>query len=240
MRWWVEVKIEDNDFEKLSQILELSDIHIEKKENYIGLWSHQWDDINECKDFKKHAKSTFSAINGIAKLLLDFNHPINSNFNKIGIIDKEGIWKTSFKRSLTEITVRHQIPRTFKDKENVVEMDPATFFPKYLDLVMNNNNVKYVTKLVDFGFDDWRTLYTILEVIEDDMNGYENVTWLNKGDRKRFRGTSQDRDLVGLHARHGDIKVGKMKNPMTLGEARIFIWNAIIGWLNNKNTNSKE
>jgi len=65
-----------------------------------------------------------------------------------------------------------------------------------------------------------------------------NIPWVNKKDIDRLKATVNSRNLLGINARHGRKYTtnGKLfsdhNNPMTIPEARNFIWTLIINWIN--------
>jgi hypothetical protein len=234
LKWLVEIEGDTNKLAELSRFLNNSRIQIIKEEDSYFIFCQKWIDITDCEKVRKMAEKALEEINGIAKLLLGWHQPVKSDFNVIAKIDEEG-FKYESVRSCLEIRRNPTIPLIFKDSNDMMRLYPDIFIPKFLNLA-KDDCVRHVIRLASFGFDEWYVLYCILETIEYDMGGH--IKWIDKKQKRRFDGTVQDLRLIGLQARHGYkqkiLKSGPMLNPMTLYEARNFIWGTIIKWLNEK------
>jgi len=81
---------------------------------------------------------------------------------------------------------------------------------------------------------DWPNLYKAWEVVSDAAGGAHelvNKSWATRRDQSRFTGTAQSRAELGDEARHASERYRAPKDPMTLDEARGFVWSVIEAWI---------
>jgi hypothetical protein len=84
--------------------------------------------------------------------------------------------------------------------------------------------------------DDWRGLYMVLDVIEEDAGGERALLangWAPPNEIKLFKQTANNYGVIGLSARHGTRKPMR-KKPMSVGEARRLIRTLLQNWLASK------
>lgn len=103
-----------------------------------------------------------------------------------------------------------------------------------IDLADSDPIVARVLRLVDLmlvGDEniDWSAAYSALETIEADA-GEEHTTWYTRGERRRFTGTANSIEAVGVRARHGR-EFDAPHNPMSFTEASWFIRGVTARWL---------
>lgn len=84
---------------------------------------------------------------------------------------------------------------------------------------------------------NWKNLYMVLEVIEQDVGGENELIkkpWAIGYDIKLFKRTANNFIVIGREARHGHDKDKPPKNPINLSEAQALIRNILSKWIHSK------
>jgi hypothetical protein len=76
---------------------------------------------------------------------------------------------------------------------------------------------------------DWSAAYSALETIETDARN-DCADWYTTGQRRRFTGTANSIEAVGIRSRHGR-NYDAPRNPMSPVEASWFIRGAAAQWI---------
>jgi hypothetical protein len=88
---------------------------------------------------------------------------------------------------------------------------------------------------------NWKNLYMVFEVIEEDV-GSEHVliksNWIPKERLKTFKRTANSFRAIGSEARHGKSKFAPPASSMSLGDAQELIKVLLKKWLKSKGGNS--
>jgi hypothetical protein len=84
---------------------------------------------------------------------------------------------------------------------------------------------------------NWKNLYMVLEVIEDDLGGEEAVLqkrYVSIKKLKSFKRTANSYLAIGRDARHATIKNSMPRSPMSLTVAQELIHIVLQKWLESK------
>ena len=84
---------------------------------------------------------------------------------------------------------------------------------------------------------NWKNLYMVLEIIEDDAGGEAGLietAWISRGKLKTFKHTANSFRAVGREARHATAKPNPPSVPMSLREAQELIKSVLKEWLRSK------
>ncbi|MFC6523029.1 hypothetical protein ACFQAT_28080 [Undibacterium arcticum] len=96
---------------------------------------------------------------------------------------------------------------------------------------------KVMRLLVAEDSDAWVGLYRMLEVVKKDVGNEQALIatcWTNKPEYNRFTRTANSVSAVGDAARHGSEKDPPPENPMTLAEAKDYLYRIVQLWLQHK------
>jgi hypothetical protein len=83
----------------------------------------------------------------------------------------------------------------------------------------------------------WKNLFMVVEVIEDDLGGESDLVHSGISSRaklKRFKATANNFSVVGKAARHASEAWDPPSKPMQIGEARDYVRDLMISWLDLK------
>jgi hypothetical protein len=84
---------------------------------------------------------------------------------------------------------------------------------------------------------NWRNLFIILEIIEDDFGGEKGLKskgWVSGNMITLFKRTANSYMAIGREARHGSTKKQPPVKPMGLQEAQSLVRNILFKWLSSK------
>lgn len=108
---------------------------------------------------------------------------------------------------------------------------------RILAIAIANADVDHILRMYGGRNLDWRDLYVILEVIEEDVGGMSAIAdrgWAGRSDLELFHRTANSRRAIGDLARHGTTKFDPPTKPMTIAEARRTIGHVVRRWLREK------
>jgi hypothetical protein len=109
---------------------------------------------------------------------------------------------------------------------------PADPILQWLSLAQQFPAVAKVMRLRDAGDLDWRDLYPLYEVIQDDVGGaIQQLGWATGNELKHFERTANNPAAAGDKARHGVEKYKPPRKPMSLAHARELIDRIMRAWL---------
>lgn len=108
---------------------------------------------------------------------------------------------------------------------------------RWMRLMKSDDNVRKVERLLAEQAHDWVNLYRVMEVIENDVGGQNELIrqgYTDKRSRSRFGHSSNHPEAAGDLARHGHNKVQAPSDPMTLHEAGSYVHQIRRRWLQQK------
>ena len=119
----------------------------------------------------------------------------------------------------------------------VEEIHPADPVEEWLRLAQSDELVGRLFRFLSVGARDWRALRPILEIIAEDVGGWDAIAsrgWATKRSIRLFKHTGERYDTVGLDARHGVSKGKPPAKPMSISHARSLLDSIIHAWLRFK------
>ncbi len=231
MEWYVEIKGDSFDLEKLSKSLNLPELCITKKgQNYI-LKSTDFNSLEKENDVHSKAEKILSRINGSAWLVLRMRKPLEEV--RVCRVSDDGEIKSSVFLKGTGYISRSFIEKIFgiKKEGSVQEIFQADIIPEIISIAQNDENVDTVLRLLGDHPKGLVNLYNILEVVENDVGGIPKIVekrWATRNAIGLFKRTAN------FLARHKKKKIKPPEKLMTLPEARSLIRNIIRGWIQSK------
>jgi len=114
---------------------------------------------------------------------------------------------------------------------------PPTPAEKAINTAGREQPVEKVLRMYGSSDLNYRDLYVIYEVVEDDLGGIDaaaGVSGINKTDLKRFKHTANSVAVLGDAARHGAESTDPPKQPMALEQARTIIDKLVRAWIGSK------
>ena len=237
MAEWI-VRLEGNSSE-ISYLSELTSKRwkVTKTNSIYYLKSIEFNSFTEAHDVLEKASNILDILNGIARLVFGSFQGVkvggigraeNNGKPPAQYILPEGI-TTSVRVGTPRITVilnGREIPQQY----NI----PGS---KWIEVAEEDEKATKALTLYGGLEHNWKNLYMILEVIEDDVGGERkliNKGWTSKGEIKRFKRTADNYRILGREARHGTEKWDAPREPMSLGDAESLIRNILDKWLCSK------
>lgn len=112
----------------------------------------------------------------------------------------------------------------------VAELPPVE---KWIGVADRSPDVDVALRNLIASPNDWRQLYYVYEVVEDDVGQPSQMAQLglvSPEDIRRFKATANSRAVLGDVARHGRVEQAP-ERPMTIREARTFVVSLLAAWL---------
>lgn len=233
MEWYVEVKGDSFDLEKLSKSLNSPEICITKKgEDYI-LKSTHFNSLEKEGDVHNKANEILSLINGSAWLVLRMRKPLEEV--RVCRVNDDGKIKSSVFLKGTAYISRGFLEKILVTKKDgsVQEIFQTDLIPGIISAAQKDEKVATVLQILGDRPKDWVNLYNILEVVEKDV-GKIPKKWASRNAIELFNWTANCVRAIGYEARHIDEKKEPPKKPMTLSEAKSLINTIIYNWIKSK------
>lgn len=222
--WLIELEGRKQDLQLLSTLLNSPNLNVTEEKGGFVLRSSSFNPVPDSNDVHDLSTALVEILNGAAKLY-------NENFQRIRPkavvrIGEDG--KRSKHVRLTALPGRYHI----------------RFPPKRRDLIESWFTIaqgdEYVTRALSlYGSleDNWRNLYLVVDVIEENVGGEAALCgkgWVPKKKIKDFKRTANAFRAVGRGARHAKASWQPPNTPMSLQEAKSLIDDLLWRWLESK------
>lgn len=242
MKWKVFLNGYLNDLRELCEVFKSGKICIFKEEERYFLYYDKFENIETDAEVKNLAGKLIKIISGITILKKFIHQPIELDFIQMNL--KNGK-KKNFKylSGKADITSKTNASLQVFDKEGkeIIGKPASILITEYVAKSLDN---EVINKLFDIILKEkykWQKLYPILELIQEDLGGRQDIQihkkgWATPKDLRRFRNTSNNPDEIGLDSRHINKRKGEPSKdkPMPLSEAENFINRIANHWLNEK------
>jgi hypothetical protein len=216
--WLVKLKGDLFDLQELPLLFISPEASVIEERGVYYLNSINFNPLSSAGDVLKSARYLLEVMNGAAILSLENFEPVQVA-NHVTGIDEEGK-RHSFNFGYGTIRPSLKSPR----KPNTIG--------NWLKKAKQNKNVENAFRyLCD---QDWINLYKIFELVRDDVGNLYERNWVTQEELKRFTQTAQSQDTLGDAARHASKKYKPHPKPMSLIEAKAFIRNILLHWLNEQ------
>lgn len=235
MKWEVQLSGDKSDLKELSKSLKDDELSVAEQNGQYFLESEKFNGLATYKEVTLVATEILSLLTGSIKLVLGGRTPIK--IASIARIRKNG------KRDLfgnSSVTVNASIRTTseIRGSNGTIKMsNQADEVLKLVKLGISDKNVEKTLRLFGTNKHDWKSLYCLYEVIEEDIGGIEKISrkkWATKKSIKRFKHTANSPTAIGDASRHGKESTLPPRNPMKLNEAKCLIEFILHNWLRSK------
>lgn len=230
--WLVQLKGHRFDLEELTTKFHTPDVSIIKKDNEYYLKSEEFDSLTKPSDVLSAASKIIELVNGAVKIFAGRFQNVHVS-GSICEISKCGERKHYIHLAGT-IHVRTRVSATVIVSNGVIKSPKR---PNNAELLVEaataDATIADALHFISIG-ENWNDLYKVFEIIRDDLSDVK--TLVTDKELSRFRGTAQSRSLLGDSARHASKKFigpGRLP-PMTLSEAKSFIYTLFQRWLDKK------
>jgi hypothetical protein len=239
LEWSVGIEGDKSDLEDLAKSLKSPELCLTQHGEDFILKSTDFKHLKNANDVRNKACEIIAIINGGARLTLDICNPLT-----IGCVSRmtdDGL--DLFPAPATDtLTVQNKVRVSIVDADGTIhENHPADPIPDWVAIAQNDKNVSDVLRRFGAGRHSWENLYSIYEIIEEDIGGMDNITskrWAAKKTIRLFKHTANSPGAIGGDARHGVQKEKAPKEPMRLSEAKSLIETIFKSWLHSKSKKS--
>jgi hypothetical protein len=235
MRWKVRLTGVESGLEDLSDSFTDDPEVFEDDGNYF-LWSSRFEDLDEASDVQGSAERIVRLIRNfgaqdslwVEELAASHIHEILNDGTELVSVFAEG--------ETVKMSAGPARATSTSEDGTGETCFPADQTYEWTQLALEDEKVEEVVDLLDRG-DDWVNLYRIYELIQDNIEGDQNIvdrSWWSSGEENQFTRTANSRDAIGDDARHGDEQTGSPSDPMTHQEAKRLIDTLIDNWLRHR------
>jgi hypothetical protein len=228
MEWRVELEGDKFDLEEIQRQLVGGEHLVVEEEGRFYLKSPAFVDLKDSTEVREKAEEIVELLNGVAKLTIGLMKPIT--INSVVRIRDDGK-KDLFVTVSNSITIRYKIlsPNSSSPEKTNAQ--------RFLELAEKDEKVAQTFKIINKNpkMDYYPLLYNLFEIVQDDLGSkITEMRWTSKKEIGRFCRTACSPKILGLEARHAIQKHLPPKKPMFLPEARRFIRELLLKWLEYK------
>jgi len=234
MEWRVELVGDKLDLKEVQKQLPSGKYQVIEEEDKFYLKSPAFVDLKDSTEVREKAEEIVALLNGAAKLTIGLIKPITIN-GLVGI--KDDGKKDVFVTVSNSVTIRYKIlsptilvsPNSSPPEKSKVQ--------RFLELAERDDKVAQTLKIINKNtkMDYYPLLYNLFEIVQGDMGSkITEMGWASKNEIERFSQTAVSPKILGLEARHAVQKHLPPKKPMFLPEARRFIRELLLKWLEYK------
>ena len=235
MNWMMQLTGEEADLAPLTQSFTYGDIQVSKEDGKYLLASARFEELTDANDVKDVALIIVAILNGVCRVALNGTEPIGIG-NALRRADN-GKLHTYLLAGTGEFR-RRGIPATMTAmRADSTVQKPVDSVKQWASLSLVDQAVAKVMRINALGLLEWANLYRVLEIIADDVGGFDTIeirNWMPRGSTSRLKWTANSADILGLEARHGIQNHQSPPNPMTIGEARRLVRALTWHWLESK------
>ena len=235
--WLVELKGETAELEYLCKLPSSQGWRMTEQDGRYYLESEVFDSSADARDVLSGASRMLDVMNGVARLVLkNFEGPIVKG--AIKRIEKNGKPPTQFlmPSGIASAETFGSINVTIPSGQ---EVSHRTSIPgsKWIEIAEKDLSAHKALALYGGLKHDWRSLYMVLEAIEDDVGGERGLIvkgLAQKNEIKLFKQMANSFLSLGYQARHATAKHQAARKPMSLEDAKSLIKNILENWLRSK------
>ncbi len=221
MGWKVGLTGDGVDFRMLADSLTGRGYTISEESEAFVLTSPEFEALNDAETIRAHAAAFVSLLNGAARLAFGTQRLIGigavtrggQHSNRAVSVSRESLIEF---RQILSFSVSHPDGST-------KTCDAAGPIGDWTALALTDAAVCKTLQLLSSGECDWVNLYSILEVVADDVGGIDKITargWATARGVTLFKRTANSPDAVGCAARHrASSSTMPPAKPMTLPDA---------------------
>ena len=228
-KWFVELIGNPKDLQFIAVYLNSSELNIFNEKNSYYLESNKFDPIESSTDIKAIADNLIDILNGAA--ILYYPRFQRVTYRQIHRVNDDG------KRQIFGFLTA-QGPTTmyygFSDDDDTLS--------EWLEIGQKDDAVARAFTLYGALEHNWKNLYMVLDVIQEDLDREKNQTkqkWLEANKIKLFKRTANSYGAVGKEARHGKTSFKRPKKPMDIRDAQILLDSLLKEWIQHKKRNQR-
>lgn len=212
--------------------LSLSYGRVVEEDGGFSLRSIHFDSLTDVNDVFQRATNFLDVINGAAKL----------RYPNLQAVRANGVTRIEEDGKRTQVIMVPGIESEAGVGILTVVSDDSTSSKQpsipelWVEIAEKDTSVDKALLLYGNLEHNWRNLYMVLEVVEEDVGGKKaliNKDWVSGNKIKLFKRTANSYHSLGPDARHSTNREPP-PNPMSIQEARSLIRNILLKWLPSK------
>lgn len=226
-KWDSDLLVEHFNSDECTVVKESDDKYYLKSSHFKGIQDH--------KEVIATARPLMERMNGIAKIVAPWFHPVNSD--KLTSIHDNGNRGVVILAGPLEFRIPTQIPPRTVLPGTTPPLGRAESFIRLAD---SHHRIAAALRIYGTRPPTWPNLFNIYEIIKEDMGGESQIAtsgWIEKTELVRFKATANDPTAIGDEARHQKQSPSKKKpkhKAMSHEEAKAFLHDLLEGWLDSK------
>lgn len=234
--WWIKLDSDEAwDLDLLIEHFRSSDCTVTREEDgACYLKSARFHGLQNHTEVIEVARPLMAAMNGVARILAPWFHPVNSD--KLTSVHDDGNRGTVLLAGPIVFRIPQEIPPRQPHLGNSNGLGKAELWSQTA-----SNNVAVANALRIFGTRPltWTNLYNVYELVREDVGGHtiDKLGWASARELGRFRMTANDPTIIGDEARHGGAKKiqwGTSSKPMPHDEAKDLVRRLLRCWIDSK------
>jgi len=234
MKWEVQLNGSTDDLRELAKSLTNDDLCITERNGQFFLETTRFSGLTTREELNSEASKILSILTGAVRLSLVGRTPLR--IANIAKVRKDGA-RDIFHSASATIRARVSCGVKITQSDGTVKVvNPADKVPIWVNVALKDHRVEKALQLFGISKHDWVSLYSLLEVIVEDVGGIdkiENEDWATKEEIKRFKQTANSPAAIGNSARHGK-NIPPPSDPMDLKEAVALVKVVLHNWLRSK------
>jgi len=228
-KWLVELGGTPRDLQFIAHYINSSELNIIKEKDIFYLESKELYTDKPITDIMVLVDDLIDILNGAAILY----------YPKIQRITHKQIFRIKENGERESFALLHAQPTdtllySFRDDDKTL--------PNWLEIGKKDEAVARAFTLYGALEHNWRNLYMVLDVIQDDLGGEKNLIkqkWLDKNRIKLFKSTANSYRAIGKAARHAKKSFEPPKKPMDIHDAQTLFDLLLREWLKYKSERDK-
>lgn len=227
--WEFELTGANLDLELLASLFDGGQVRVIRHDDNFWLRADNIAATADADDARLAGAALLRTINGVA--VLTSSGTGRASLGSMVHTDAVGKTSTVLTPGPAKVTLRTMPPKVLINGVAAPSKEQ-----RFVDAALSSADIEHVLRIYGSRELDWRDLYVILDVIEEDVGGetaLANKGWAPPADLKRFTHTANSRRAIGDRARHGR-NWDAPKDPMNLGDARRLIDHLVDRWLGEK------
>ena len=226
--WKIELNGDEGDMSFLETLLAKSPYNIETDGPFKRLNLPAVAPDADSETVRSAAAQLVEVVNGAARLY--YKRFGGVRFSQVTILDSDG--KRRGYGYLTARARNHTLTAVSSADQTMAS---------WVSLALADTEVSRALGLYGALEPNWKNLYMVLEVIEDDLGGEAQLKssgFLQAGHLDAFKHTANSYNAVGRETRHATLSREPPAKPMSITEAREFVQDLLRAWLRQKQPQS--
>jgi hypothetical protein len=218
------------DLEELPDWLSGPDLKVETRDSRSVLTGSAFERFKDAADAHQFATEILDRVNSLGPLLWSGYEPVTTG----AVLSEGGHHHILMAVAAGRARVKGKVVVLRRDGTEVPPEPPPLSVLHLLRVATTDPVVDRVLMYLRPPDVTWADLYRALEAVEQDAGDVSSRGWAVASQRRLFRHTANNFGALGIDARHGHTKNPPPAHPMSLTQARSFVFEVVVKWLRTK------